>query len=278
MWSLISKRLFHTSSCLRNNITKTPNAVPISIAHTCWFHIPEQQMKSYEVLAKGSGFVVATKYPQVLLAMVSAHVAAPFLFRQYFPQDWLSFVKEEHCKHSLEWLVENEHQWKQLETGDEIFRHEELDIAALVLRKERLMETQWHSLLSKVVTLQRIENNLGRKVMLSGWQVDGAVGSGEEQVSACEVEGIIQVQQGNRFFIQSNNIIKNGMCGGPVLVSKEERNSLGIVEGIVPMEWKEEWQSLPQEVQDFLRKVAGYTAFIDSDVLIEFVQAIEKEL
>ncbi|EME27802.1 uncharacterized protein Gasu_46270 [Galdieria sulphuraria] len=190
-----------------------------SVAHTCWFCVPEQQMKQYEILARGSGCIVRGKQDNLLWALVSAHVAAPFLFRSYFPQEWLSMVNEQHCKHTL--YGENNDQPKIIETGNIIWKHELLDVAAFGLQRHNVSdEKEWEWLTSQAVELEPLSEWSGKQsVVVQGWQVKGSVGSGQEKLVACSLNGTIQVQQGIRYFINTQpHIAYHGMCGGPILL------------------------------------------------------------
>ena len=67
---------------------------------TAWFRIPEQGMANYEVLSQASAVLLRHRRKNLLLT--SAHVVAPWDWRHYFPQDWISFVAPEHCRYTLE--------------------------------------------------------------------------------------------------------------------------------------------------------------------------------
>jgi hypothetical protein len=46
-------------------------------------------------------FVPREVRPRVHI-VCSSHVVAPYLWKEYYPQDWLSVIRQEHCKFSLE--------------------------------------------------------------------------------------------------------------------------------------------------------------------------------
>ncbi|GJQ14303.1 hypothetical protein GpartN1_g6932.t1 [Galdieria partita] len=255
-----------------------------SVAHSCWFRIPEQpQMKEYEILARGSGCIVRGKDDNLLWALVSAHVAVPFLFRNYFPQDWLSYVNEQHCKHTLYWETDDHHP-QQVETGNIIWKHDMLDVAAFGLQRHELVdEKEWERLTRQAVELKPLSDWFGNSVIVQGWQVKGSVGSGQEEIVARSLNGTIRVQQqGIRYFVDTQpHQTHFGMCGGPILLPQSNHphhTCVGIVEGLVPDANSLEHSSTQKEWKEFFQSIAGYTAFIEASVLIDFIDQIEKQL
>lgn len=216
------------------------------------------------------------KQKDVLWALVSAHVAAPFLFRNYFPQDWLSFVNENHCKHIFYWKTDQQKE-REIETGNIIWKHDMLDVAAFGLEKQKVDDERvWESLSSQVVELKTLSEWQGKHVVVQGWQVQGEVGSGQEKIAPCALNGVIRVQQGIRYFVETKPCnAHHGMCGGPILLP-ESNTCVGILEGLVPdssqlehitqMEWKE-----------FFHSIAGYAAFLEASVLVDFIDQLEKQ-
>lgn len=73
--------------------------------------LPEQGMRSFEVLARASAFVTpwrgvrqSTSWPKYHV-LGSAHVTHPFFFPNYYPEEkvpWLRFVKEDDTLNKLE--------------------------------------------------------------------------------------------------------------------------------------------------------------------------------
>ena len=45
---------------------------------------------------------VPREYRPTVHVVCSSHVVAPYLWKNYYPQEWLSKVREEHCKYTLE--------------------------------------------------------------------------------------------------------------------------------------------------------------------------------
>ncbi|KAK4527873.1 hypothetical protein GAYE_SCF46G5806 [Galdieria yellowstonensis] len=280
MFSWLNKRRHLVAWCYRyvSSFSSSCAEPTKSLAHTCWFRVPEQQMKEYEVLARGSGFIVRGKQSNMLWALVSAHVAAPFLFRNYFPQDWLTFVHEKHCKHSLYWEVDGQH--RQIEAGNVIWKHDMLDIAAFGLEKQRIAnEGDWESLHSRAVELEPLSDWVGKPVIIQGWQIEGTVGSGQEKIVASCLKGNIRVQQGIRYFIETENrnAVQHGMCGGPILLPENKTTCVGILEGLVPDSNQLDSTIRNDEWREFFRSVAGYAAFIEASVLRDFIDQLEKQ-
>jgi hypothetical protein len=68
-----------------------------------WFILPEQGMTSYELLSRSSCFLIPklTKFKNNFHVISCAHVTHPFLFKKYYPEDWLQFITEENIKVKL---------------------------------------------------------------------------------------------------------------------------------------------------------------------------------
>jgi len=92
---------------------------PIPVVESPYAHLDkaEQRRKEREFKqfrnytpASGSGsltdmgwleYVPKEARPQVHV-VASSHVISPFLWKEYYPQDWLSVVRQEHCSYALE--------------------------------------------------------------------------------------------------------------------------------------------------------------------------------
>jgi hypothetical protein len=75
-------------------------------------------------------FVPREVRPQVHV-VASSHVLSPFLWKDYYPQDWLSKVRQEHCRYSLEVVQHNEAQ-QQHDDND-------ADVATTAKKQQQLL-------------------------------------------------------------------------------------------------------------------------------------------
>ncbi|KAK4537625.1 hypothetical protein CDCA_CDCA13G3650 [Cyanidium caldarium] len=84
----------------------------LPLAYSSWFRVPQQGMRQFELLSRGTACFVhrasgsavsAERYRWVL---VSGHVAAPQRFPEYYRQAWLRHVREAECRHVLEFRDE----------------------------------------------------------------------------------------------------------------------------------------------------------------------------
>lgn len=53
---------------------------------------------------------VPREYRPNVHVVASSHVLSPFLWKEYYPQGWLSVVRQEHCSYALEVYDEDDHQ------------------------------------------------------------------------------------------------------------------------------------------------------------------------
>lgn len=82
-----------------------------SLRIASWFCIPEQGMKYYELLCRGTSFLVDMSSMKInksqeikrmeerlphLKLITCSHVVSPWRFPHLYPHDWLHYVKEEH--------------------------------------------------------------------------------------------------------------------------------------------------------------------------------------
>jgi hypothetical protein len=212
------------------------------------------------LLARGSAFCVRGPETGVVVALASAHVSAPHLYRRYFPADWLSFVKDEHVRCAV--------------GGAKVpltkaFRHTSLDVAAVVLAG--VDETR-----IPVLELARDEAGaVGAEV----W-VDGCVASGNRECEdtagggvTVRLDGKVMLVDGvSRAFVDTGDKESAmGMCGGPV-VRREDGVVVGLLEGLVPkLEPGEEALSTQHGT------VAGMSAIVTAVSLRLFLADVEQE-
>lgn len=244
----------------------------LATAHSSWFRIPDQGMEKHELLARGSGFFVRGPTSGVLMALVSAHVAAPHRFKKYFPQDWLGFVRDEHCRTLLETrsadgvAVTGRVISQELQSG---YRHSGLDVAAFVLGDAGD---------AGVTVLELDERGLddgsaGTAVVISGHRLVGQSGSGNEAVVPTEVTGAVSEVDRSRGFVNTGAVdTEMGMCGGPVVRAAERGVCMGLLEGLVPRVG--EGESAESEVHE---RIGGHSLFITARELRMFVADVETD-
>jgi hypothetical protein len=93
-----------------------------SVSITTWFRLPDQGMKNYEFLSRGTAFAVniaaildtVSKATDPLLFVSAKHATHPFLCRHVYKEEWLQYVCEENVLRTVELCEEG--------TGDVIMR------------------------------------------------------------------------------------------------------------------------------------------------------------
>lgn len=209
-----------------------------------------------------------------MIALFSAHVAAPHRYVNYFPQEWLQHVEDANCRSLIE---------KRSRDGSEVesvisdvplvagFRHSALDVAAVVLpiEKEKLVTD------SKMAVLRLRESDelhAGEDVNIGGYRLVGESGSGTEAVIEVKLEGQISELIQRRAFVNTGmEDSEMGMCGGPVVTKKDKQVCVGILEGLVPR-IKE-----GQEAEETHRRVEGHSVIITARELHKFLHDVETE-
>jgi hypothetical protein len=212
----------------------------------------------------------------------SSHVLAPYLWKDYYPQDWLSVVRQEHCKFSLE-VYDPDRSNEALATfslNSQPYHHPEgRDIALVHFRDEvesldtlRGLGVQTHYL--------RDPDNLydkGEVMDFDGFVVDEPdaidrttysqeVSNENEDTRifrSYRETGTLSFHTEDRFFATTPKPLPQGLCGAPV--TDKDGDLCGTVEGIVPIGHKNE-------------KLAGSAAFLPSFVMKVFIDFVERSL
>jgi hypothetical protein len=227
-------------------------------------------------------FVPREVRPRVHI-VCSSHVLAPYLWKDYYPQEWLSVVRQEHCKYSLG-VYDTDQQTEPLATIDvnsQPFHHPEgRDIALMHFTDEQ------HALdtLSEfgVETLylrgQDKQYQKGEVVDFDGFvvgqpdAVDGTDSDYKSETSANEDSriffnyretGILSFYTEDRFFATTAKPLPQGLCGAPV--TDKDGDVCGTVEGVVP---------IGHENKQF----AGAAAFLPSFVMQVFIEFVERSM
>lgn len=231
-------------------------------------------------------FVPREVRPRVHI-VCSSHVLAPYQWKEYYPQDWLSVVRQEHCKYSLG-VYDTDHQTEALATIDvhsQPFHHPEgRDIALLHFRDEEQALETLRDLGVPTLYLRDHEKQYvkGEIVDFDGFVVgqpdavdgtdseyqpepsdDGATNQDARVFFNYRDTGILSFYTEDRFFATTAKPLPQGLCGAPV--TDQDGDVCGTVEGVVPM---------GHENQQF----AGAAAFIPSFVMQVFIDFVERAM
>lgn len=213
-----------------------------------------------------------------LIAVVSAHVAAPHQFPNYFTHDWLRHVRDSDCRTLLETRSKDGKVALDLITSQSLssgFRHSTLDVAAFVLDEKASQTIAKLDL--PILTLDTDESastptRIGQDVTLAGFQLIGESGCGTEAVVGVELHGTISEESKSRAFVNTGDMESEmGMCGGPVVKRRKRNVCVGVVEGLVPRPQHGE------DVEEMHRRVAGHTVLIGAKELGMFLHDVERE-
>jgi hypothetical protein len=225
-------------------------------------------------------FVPREVRPQVHV-VCSSHVLSPFLWKDYYPQEWLSLVRQEHCIYSLEVHDEGSsgRALASLDLTPQPFHHpESRDIALIHFREEKSALTtlkelgvQIHYLRDKDKLFQKGEYMSFDGYVVSERNLADRQTYQREKASSVEEDdrmffpyqdtGTLLFHTEDRFFARTREPLPEGLCGAPVM--DEDDELCGIVEGIVPVDHKNE-------------KLAGCAAFIPNFVMKAFIDYVER--
>lgn len=230
--------------------------------------------KEFELLARGSAFYVQGPNTGVTIALVSAHVAAPHRFRNYFPQSWLQHVRDAHCRTVLETrsqdgtLVTGKILAQALVAG---FRHASLDVAAFPLDEDAIREKGDAPVLQLPADEASVES--GQRISITGFRLLGESGSGTEAVVGTEVGGTVSEVWKSRAFVDTGDeLTEMGMCGGPAVLADSPNICVGVLEGLVPLL---EPEDKPEEEH---KRLQGKSVLVSAKELRMFLCDVESEL
>lgn len=225
-------------------------------------------------------FVPREVRPQVHV-VCSSHVLSPFLWKDYYPQDWLSQVRQEHCSYSLEVYDSDkpDEVLAKLPLNSEPFHHPEgRDIALIHFREEKSSLKVLKSLGVEVLHLRAPDKlyQKGETVEFDGYVVSERTAADSKSYKQENNEnedtrvfypyhdtGNLAFHTEDRFFAKTTEPLPEGLCGAPVL--DKDGDLCGTVEGIVPINHKND-------------KLAGCAAFLPSFVMKAFIDFVERGL
>jgi len=226
--------------------------------------------------------------------VASSHVLAPWRWKQYYSQDWISHVKPEHCTYSLEVIhpdnVATNHQNGISEfplNPFPIHHPAGLDLAIIHLQDEDAALEQMKDLGVTIMDTRDLEKHnpfVGEQLFFEGFQVtdqdlsemeDGLFEEYEEnekntrEASDTRVfipystTGELLFGSADRFIASTPKPLPQGLCGGPVFDSDD--TVVGLVEGIVPLDHSD-------------IRISGKAVFIPSIMLRDFLDNYAERL
>lgn len=247
-------------------------------------------------------FVPRELRPQVHV-VCSSHVLSPFLWNDYYPQDWLTQVRQEHCVYSLEVFDPRQPakgSLAKLALNAQPFHHPEGRDIALLHFKEEESSLQMLKKLGVDILHLRDPDKLyekGEQMFFDGFVVsepntaDGQRSDKEksqqqqqppQQQSSTSTalssstedddnriffpyteQGNLSMHTNDRFFSSTPEPLPEGLCGACVLDT--DGDVCGTVEGIVPVTHKD-------------TRLAGSAAFLPSFVMKHFIDYVERGL
>mmetsp|Transcript_105421 Transcript_105421/g.157820 ORF Transcript_105421/g.157820 Transcript_105421/m.157820 type:complete len:456 (-) Transcript_105421:276-1643(-) len=211
----------------------------------------------------------------------SSHVLAPFLWKDYYPQNWLNKVKQEHCVYSLE-VIDAENPGVALGkvalNPYPIHHPEGRDVALIHLKQEEENLKILKNLGVDVLYLRDLDDIYEKhdEVTFEGYVVaepnradsqdfDRKPGSSEEEDTRIfypyKETGRLSFHARDRFFAETPEPLPEGLCGGPVLA--KDGSVCGIVEGIVDKGHQN-------------KEIAGSAAFMPNYMMTPFVEFAER--
>lgn len=244
-------------------------------------------------------FVPREVRPRVHL-VCSSHVVSPFLWKDYYPQDWLNQVRPEHCMYAVEVYeaftasaagapLQPPEALVKLALGPDVqpYHHPEgRDLALLHFREEASSLKILEGLGVDILHLRDPDKlyQKGETMIFDGFVVsqpntsDSASlenvtdpGSASDSTNSANEDlrvfypysqdGTLSFHTDDRFFAHTDEPLSEGMCGAPVL--DVDGALCGTVEGIVP-------------VTHSNAKLAGSAAFMPSHVMKAFVDYVER--
>lgn len=233
-------------------------------------------------------FVPKEVRPRVHI-VCSSHVLAPYLWKDYYPQEWLSVVRPEHCKFALDVFdpAAPRESLAHFPLDSQPYHHPEGRDLALIHFKDELKCLETLRELGVKTLFMRDPDKLynkGEAMDFDGYVVEepdklettnynpdeldellAKDENGEDNriFLPYQEKGILSFHTEDRFFATTPKPLPQGLCGAPV--TDAEGDLCGTVEGIVPIDHKN-------------KSLAGSAAFIPSFVMKVFIDFVERSL
>lgn len=231
-------------------------------------------MKDLEILCRASAFLVpkltaCKQFEHRHHVLTSSHVVAPWKWPKYYPDEWIQHVNEQHTFYTMELREEDGTFLSQTELLPRSFHHASRDLAVLHLPLAE--EEKTLSLLKQIgleplrlfghdddssssggtnndsSSSRRIELAENSAIVFHGHDVrndDHGFGGDEADVRRSYhriIPGTLSGRTPRQTFALTEDVLPDGMCGGPVLYNVKDSNGrgekarcVGVVEGIVP--------------------------------------------
>lgn len=242
-----------------------------SVSFTSWFCLPEQGMKDMEVLSRGSAFLIPTlnrngnDFKAKYHVCTAAHIVSPWLFPTFYPDEWLTHVNHTHTHYTMEIRYDDGTFVFQHEFLPEAFLHNKRDLAVLHLENEKECIEILDDLKYNFLPLKTEKINVNDKLLFAGHNVTGLQnevnGEDERKPEPTLVNGSFVHRTPHQSFAKSDIVLTDGMCGGSV-VSGDEKELIGMIEGIVPHD---------SEVEG----LRDHVVYVDGHEITEFLIDIE---
>jgi hypothetical protein len=225
---------------------------------------------------------VPSNFRPIVHCVAASHVLAPWMWKDYYPQDWLSSVRQEHCSYSLEVFdpeKPNSEALAKFALHPYAIHHPEaLDLAIIHLKEEETVLRHLEGLGVEVLHLRDDDKNFeeGEAVSFEGFSItDDSPAADMESLDSLQgtspkddtrifmpytETGNLIMATTERLLAKTEVPLPEGLCGGPTL--DDDGRVCGIVEGIVPRDHSDE-------------RVAGAASFIPSFRIQQFLDVAE---
>ncbi|CEG35492.1 Trypsin-like cysteine/serine peptidase domain [Plasmopara halstedii] len=261
---------------------------PAVLSITTRFCLPHEGMTTLDYLSSGSAVVLRNSMNSSLSIITSHHVACPWMFPKYFASmwDWLQFVNEDHVRHSLQLLIEDNANsgpkvLLDLPLAHQVQTHGSRDLALLSLKDSAAIEI-WRQaeqeLKLQPLMLQQMPCERGDPLIFSGHKqlFNDQKDIGGYQIPKTVRGHFVGRSTSRQEFAWSQELLEEGMCGGAV-ISSVSGQCVGIIEGIVPTIRKEDEDSLLHDEKalgswKMRQALAGHVAFIPASDVREFIK------
>eukprot|EP00978_Attheya_sp_CCMP212_P045071 scaffold332750_cov51-Attheya_sp.AAC.1 len=201
------------------------------------------------------------KYRPTVHCVTSSHVLAPWLWKNYYPQDWLRQVEQKHCAYSLEIFDPDQPEIalaKFALSPFPIHHPNGMDLAIIHLKQE---ETEPNK--ADDASIESSENKGPEEVSAALGHKRGEVNDDERIFFPFSENGSLIFASPERILASTERPLPEGLCGGPAL--DLDGDVCGVVEGIVPMNHEN-------------KSMAGAASFIPSPRIRDFLDFAEHEM
>ena len=225
-----------------------------TLSLSSYFRIPSQ-MSKYEILSRASCFVLSSskvgqrnvalssqrslesspsRSPDVRpLLLTTQHVIAPQNYRNYYPDDWISYVTDEHVKCYAEQRSATGEVLQSWELGKPL-HHPSLDLSVLPFKDDDVALPGYE--ISEIQDRGVSVTCVGHVLRDDSGDACGEVQDPEDDTRIAiptNVTGSLALQTPRQQnFATTEAVLEPGMCGGPMINGSGE--VVGMVEGIVP--------------------------------------------